>query len=324
MNKKLIGRLLLVFVIIVLIPAAVIYFTFDIRALEYLTMFKPWSIAAAFGILAVGLIFDGLRLMTLARVTDERLSIKEVINVVLSNYFLAVLTPGASGGAIAQIMFMKRANVPVAKATVIVFVRTIMSITFLILLVPFVLYNDAFLSEWMPPAVIAAVSVIFISIPVAVVLLMRTRYPEFWLVALTGKLSRKCFNSYYEFKKASFIMGRHPLMILRAFIESGISLLGIYATVPMFFLGMNIQFDWLQVMGRMVLLNFKPGFIFFTYSWRQRHCRSRLYRAVRIASAGRHGRHYGSALAFYGRVFPVFAGCFYFHPCFWFKHYCCQ
>ena len=246
MNKKLIGRLLLVFVIIVLIPAAVIYFTFDIRALEYLT----------FGILAVGLIFDGLRLMTLARVTDERLSIKEVINVVLSNYFLAVLTPGASGGAIAQIMFMKRANVPVAKATVIVFVRTIMSITF-----PFVLYNDAFLSEWMPPAVIAAVSVIFISIPVAVVLLMRTRYPEFWLVALTGKLShdyrRKCFNSYYEFKKASFIMGRHPLMILRAFIESGISLLGIYATVPvpMFFLGMNIQFDWLQVMGRMVLLN---------------------------------------------------------------------
>lgn len=36
-----------------------------------------------------------------------------------------------------------------------------MSITFLILLVPFVLYNDAFLSEWMPPAVIAAVSVIF-------------------------------------------------------------------------------------------------------------------------------------------------------------------
>ena len=50
-------------------------------------------------------------------------------------------------------------------------------------------------------------------------------------------------------------MGRHPLMILRAFIESGISLLGIYATVPMFFLGMNIQFDWLQVMGRMVLLN---------------------------------------------------------------------
>ena len=42
---------------------------------------------------------------------------------------------------------------------------------------------------------------------------------------------------------------------MRAFIESGLSLLCIYATVPMFFLGMNIKFDWLQVMGRMVLLN---------------------------------------------------------------------
>lgn len=99
-------------------------------------------------------------------------------------------------------------------------------------------------------------------------------------------------------------MGRHPLMILRAFIESGISLLGIYATVPMFFLGMNIQFDWLQVMGRMVLLNLV---LYFRRLGRQWHCRSRFYRAVRIStSAGRHGRHYGDALAFYGRVFPVF------------------
>ena len=50
-------------------------------------------------------------------------------------------------------------------------------------------------------------------------------------------------------------MGKNPLKVMRAFIESGLSLLCIYATVPMFFLGMNIKFDWLQVMGRMVLLN---------------------------------------------------------------------
>ena len=50
-------------------------------------------------------------------------------------------------------------------------------------------------------------------------------------------------------------MGSHPLMMLRAFAESGLSLLFIYATVPAYFTGMNIQFDLLQVMGRMVLLN---------------------------------------------------------------------
>ena len=44
-------------------------------------------------------------------------------------------------------------------------------------------------------------------------------------------------------------------MMLRAFIESGLSLLFIYATVPAYFTGMNIDFDLVQVMGRMVLLN---------------------------------------------------------------------
>ena len=134
MHRKLIRRLLWMFVFVIAISAAVIYFTFDIRALEYLTMFEPWCIAAAFGILGLGLVFDGLRLMTLAAVTDEKLTTRQVVNVVLSNYFLALVTPGASGGAVAQIMFMRKAGVPVAKATVVVFVRTIMSITFLILL----------------------------------------------------------------------------------------------------------------------------------------------------------------------------------------------
>ena len=50
-------------------------------------------------------------------------------------------------------------------------------------------------------------------------------------------------------------MGKRPWMMLRAFIESGLSLLFIYATVPAYFTGMNIDFDLVQVMGRMVLLN---------------------------------------------------------------------
>ena len=179
MHRKLIRRMLWMFVFVIAISAAVIYFTFDIRALEYLTMFEPWCIAAAFGILGLGLVFDGLRLMTLAAVTDEKLTTRQVVNVVLSNYFLALVTPGASGGAVAQIMFMRKAGVPVAKATVVVFVRTIMSITFLILLVPFVLHSDHALVDWMPTSVITIVSVLFVSLPIAAVLLMRTRYPEF-------------------------------------------------------------------------------------------------------------------------------------------------
>lgn len=260
MSEKLMKRLTILFAFVVLISVAVIYFTFDIRALEYLTMFKPQCILLALGCLAVGLFFDGLRLITLADVTGAKLTLRQVVNVVLSNYFLALVTPGASGGAIAQIMFMRKAGVPVAKATVVVLVRTVMSIFFLILLVPVVLHNDSDIGEWMAPSVIMTVSVLFTSLPVLVFFLMRTQYPEKWLDKLTSKFSyttrQNCFIWYEEFKNAFKIMAKHPVKVLRAFIESGLSLLGIYATVPAFFTGLNnFSFDLLEVMGRMILLN---------------------------------------------------------------------
>ena len=250
----------MLFAFVVLISVAVIYFTFDIRALEYLTMFKPECILLALGCLAVGLFFDGLRLITLADVTGAKLTLKQVVNVVLSNYFLALVTPGASGGAIAQIMFMRKAGVPVAKATVVVLVRTVMSIFFLILLVPVVLHNDSDIGEWMSPSVIMTVSVLFTALPVIVFFLMRTQYPEKWLDKLTRRFSyntrQNCFIWYEEFKNAFKIMAKHPLKVLRAFVESGLSLLGIYATVPAFFTGLsNFSFDLCEVMGRMILLN---------------------------------------------------------------------
>ena len=260
MSEKLVKRLTMLFAFVVLISVAVIYFTFDIRALEYLTMFKPECILLALGCLAVGLFFDGLRLITLADVTGAKLTLKQVVNVVLSNYFLALVTPGASGGAIAQIMFMRKEGVPVAKATVVVLVRTVMSIFFLILLVPVVLHNDSDIGEWMAPSVIMTVSVLFTALPVIVFFLMRTQYPEKWLDKLTRRFSyntrQNCFIWYEEFKNAFKIMAKHPLKVLRAFIESGLSLLGIYATVPAFFTGLsNFSFDLCEVMGRMILLN---------------------------------------------------------------------
>ena len=260
MSEKLVKRLTMLFAFVVLISVAVIYFTFDIRALEYLTMFKPECILLALGCLAVGLFFDGLRLITLADVTGAKLTLKQVVNVVLSNYFLALVTPGASGGAIAQIMFMRKAGVPVAKATVVVLVRTVMSIFFLILLVPVVLQNDSDIGEWMAPSVIMTVSVLFTALPVIVFFLMRTQYPEKWLDKLTRRFSyntrQNCFIWYEEFKNAFKIMAKHPLKVLRAFVESGLSLLGIYATVPAFFTGLsNFSFDLCEVMGRMILLN---------------------------------------------------------------------
>lgn len=83
-------------------------FTFDRRALDYLTTFRPQYALLALFLLGVGLFFDGTRLITLTHLSDEKMDYKHVFNVVFSNYFLALLTPGQGGGGIAQLMFMKK------------------------------------------------------------------------------------------------------------------------------------------------------------------------------------------------------------------------
>jgi len=258
-RNKLYKRIALVVIFVLAISAAVIYFTFDIRALDYLTMFSSWSVLCALGALAIGLFFDGTRLLTLARITGEDLPLSDVVKVVLSNYFLAVLTPGATGGAIAQVMFMRRAGVSVARSTVIILVRTIMSIFFLIVMLPIFMKQDEAITSWVPMPVIMTVSVIFIAIPVAAVALMRTNYPKriiyYFSRYFRHERRRQAFRLYYDFRQAVYIMGKQPVMVLRAFIESGVSLTFIYMTVPAYFLGLQFPFDLVQVMGRMYLLN---------------------------------------------------------------------
>ena len=258
-RNKLYKRIALVVIFVLSISAAVIYFTFDIRALDYLTMFSSWSVLCALGALAIGLFFDGTRLLTLARITGEDLPLPDVVKVVLSNYFLAVLTPGATGGAIAQVMFMRRAGVSVARSTVIILVRTIMSIFFLIVMLPIFMKQDEAITSWVPMPVIMTVSLIFIAIPVAAVALMRTNYPKriiyYFSRYFRHERRRQAFRLYYDFRQAVYIMGKQPVMVLRAFIESGVSLTFIYMTVPAYFLGLQFPFDLVQVMGRMYLLN---------------------------------------------------------------------
>ena len=258
-RNKLYKRIALVVIFVLAISAAVIYFTFDIRALDYLTMFSSWSVLCALGALAIGLFFDGTRLLTLARITGENLPLSDVVKVVLSNYFLAVLTPGATGGAIAQVMFMRRAGVSVARSTVIILVRTIMSIFFLIVMLPIFMKQDEAITSWIPLPVIMTVSAIFIAIPVTAVALMRTNYPKriiyYFSRYFKHERRRQAFRLYYDFRQAVYIMGKQPVMVLRAFIESGVSLTFIYLTVPAYFLGLQFPFDLVQVLGRMYLLN---------------------------------------------------------------------
>lgn len=259
MNKKLFRMLCALFVVVLGISVAVIYFTFDIRALDYLTMFQPWYILLALATLFAGLFFDATRLITLTKISGERIDYKHVINVVLSNYFLALLTPGQGGGGLAQLMFMKRAGVPVAKSTLIIIVRTFMSILFLFFTMPLVFYLDPSLVDWLPGSVIGVVCVLFITLPLLFIHFVYTGRLELWLIKFCRRFSEKTqravFLGYRDFQQAMFLLGRHPQKVLRAFLESGISLLFIYSVVPVCMLAFDLEVDWVVVLCRMCLLN---------------------------------------------------------------------
>ncbi|WP_019879637.1 lysylphosphatidylglycerol synthase transmembrane domain-containing protein [Succinispira mobilis] len=259
MNKKLLQKLAFILAVIFLISFFVIYLTIDLDNIKKINIFKWEYLLFALGSLTIGLILDGTRLVHLVRVTDQQISPLEAMQVVFSNYFLALLTPGATGGAIAQVMFLKKAGVPVGKATVVVLVRTILSILFLITTIPFVLHYDNSLIPSLSKNTIYLFSSTLVILAIISVLLMRTKYPEYFLVfftkSLNRSLKRKIYFFYKEIKTATFLFFNKPLCIFRVYLESGLSLLFIYAVVPILFYGLDETINMFVTMGRMIILN---------------------------------------------------------------------
>ena len=188
MNKfyrRLLGLILLVLVI----SGVVIYTTIDINTLKNLDRFQPWSIALAVAAVALGMFFDGSRLMHLVKISHEKITLYQAVQVIFGNYFLALLTPGATGGAVAQLMFLRHAGVPTGKAAVLVIVRTILSIFFLVLCMPFILLHDEGIvpgisNDWLMAVTLTAFAVI-----IAMVLVQGWAIWTGWLFGLPKMLS---------------------------------------------------------------------------------------------------------------------------------------
>ena len=60
---------------------------------------------------------------------------------------------------------------------------------------------------------------------------------------------------YRDTQHAVRLLASSPRGMLRVFIESGLSLMAIYAVVPCLLLGLGVHADWYAVMGRMIFLN---------------------------------------------------------------------
>ncbi len=253
-------RLALLVVLVLIISGAVIYFTVDINTIANLTVFQPWSLALAVLSVGLGLFLDGSRLMHLVHISHEKISLSQAVQVVFGNYFLALLTPGATGGAVAQMMFLRYAGIPTGKATVLVFVRTVISILFLILCMPFIFMHEAHILPGVSNVKLMLVS--FLALLVILLLIWGISSNLFGqlIVRLARKVSsarrRSLIHMYRDTRNAIRLLGQSPKAMLLVFFESGLSLICIYAIVPCLLIGLGVyDADWYAVMGRMIFLN---------------------------------------------------------------------
>lgn len=253
-------RLALLILFVFLISCIVIYFTVDIHTLANLTMFQPWSLALALVFVGIGLFLDGTRLMHLVHISDEDITLSQAVQVVFGNYFLALLTPGATGGAVAQMMFLCHAGVPTGKATVLVFVRTVVSILFLIFCMPFIFMHEAHVLPGVSNVKLMIISFMAFLVLLFLIWGINSNLLGQLIVKLSRKLSpskrRPLIHIYRDTRHAIRLLIQSPKAMILVFLESGLSLICIYAIVPCLLLGLGVyDADWYAVMGRMIFLN---------------------------------------------------------------------
>ena len=253
-------NLLLAFSLVVIISGGVVVATVDINTIANLTQFQPWSLALALAAMSLGMFFDGSRLMHLVKISGEKITLYQAVQVIFGNYFLALLTPGATGGAVAQVMFLRHAGVPTGKAAVLVIVRTLASIFFLAFLLPFIFLRDSGILPGVDNQTILGIMFGGILLIVVSIFLGKRGYLDYafrkFSRRLTLKRRRMFFAFYRDTVAAVRLLAASPKSMVRVFFESGLNSLCIYAIVPCLFMGLGIyDADWCTVMGRMIFLN---------------------------------------------------------------------
>ena len=258
--NKVYGRLLLLILIIVVISGVVIYSTVDINTISNLSLFQPWSVGLALLAIIIGLILDGTRLMHMVKISGEHITLKQAVQVVFGNYFLAMLGPGAAAGAIAQVMFLKKAGVPAGKAAVLAMVRTLVSILFLACCLPFIFLHDAGILPGVSNDVMVIVAGITLAVIIGIVYSIRNNGFDYVAAQIARRLKshkwrNRFLSTYRDSKSGIQLLVSSPLSMIRVFFESGLSLIFIYMVVPFLMLGIGASVDWLTVMGRTMFLN---------------------------------------------------------------------
>lgn len=252
-------RGLILGLLLVLVSGITIYFTVDLKSLAALESFNASSIVLAFLALAFGMYFDGLRLQTLVSMAGYRLSIKAMFRVIFGNYFMALLTPGASGGAVAQVLILRSYGLPIFKATPIVLIRTVFSILFLICMLPLVFLTTTIEIPYIKPDVLMILSVLAVFLVAMGIYALQTLWCRRFIFSLGQRIqsldSKNLLHQLDNLNEGLGLLYKHPKQSLVVFVESGLSLMSLYCIAPALMLAFSDTIQVWTILQYMIVLN---------------------------------------------------------------------
>ena len=255
--SKMMKRGIFMFLLLLAVSIGIIYYTIDLDALKTISSFNYISLLLALVALAAGMYFDGLRLQRLVKIGGYKLSIKAVLRVIFSNYFMAMLTPGASGGAVALVL--RSYGVPMSRGTPIVLIRTVFSIMFLIIMLPFVFLRDAIEIPYISRDMLLIFAVLAVIATILGTYILQTKYMRQFVYNLAQRFkahkTRDWLSKLETLNQGLGLLYKQPIQSLIVFIESGLSLLCLYCIAPALMYAFTSDIAIIDILDRMILLN---------------------------------------------------------------------
>lgn len=234
--SKMMKRGIFMFLLLLAVSIGIIYYTIDLDALKAISSFNSISLLLALVALVAGMYFDGLRLQRLVKIGGYKLSIRAVLRVIFSNYFMAMLTPGASGGAVAQVLVLKSYNVPISRGTPIVLIRTVFSIMFLVIMLPIVFLYDSIEIPYISRDMLLLFSFLAVLATLLGTYLLQTIYMRKFVYNLAQHFKANKTKDWLikleTLNQGLSLLYKKPIQSFIVFIESGVSLLCLYCIVP--------------------------------------------------------------------------------------------
>lgn len=129
---------------------AVYHLASDRSSFLSLSIFSSQMYVLAILLLVLNYAADAARFYFILKTIHVDVTIRQVVNLTLINYFTSNLTPFAIGGGVAQIYFLNRNGIPAGAATAGTTIKTVLPVLFFMIAAPVILILDRNLDRIFP------------------------------------------------------------------------------------------------------------------------------------------------------------------------------